>query len=52
MTLKLPVAVLLFASVTMTVNVSVPVVDGVPEKSPLVLIVIPDGGAPAEMLQL
>src|SRR5271157_4534183 len=49
---KLPVAVLLAASVTLTVKLNVPTVVGMPPKSPFVFIVIPAGGVPAEMLQL
>jgi hypothetical protein len=51
-TLKLPVAVLLVASVTVTVKLNVPAAVGMPAKSPFVFIAIPAGGVPADMLQL
>src|SRR5208282_1699502 len=51
-TLKFPIAVLLVASVTVTVKLKTPVAVGVPAKSPLVCIAIPVGGVPAEIFQL
>ena len=51
-TLKLPVAVLAVASVTMAVKLDVPGVVGMPAKSPCTFIAIPAGGVPAEMLQM
>src|SRR6266699_3638608 len=50
--LKLPLAVLLAASVTVTVKLKVPAVVGIPARSPFAFIEIPAGGVPPEMLQL
>ncbi len=50
--LKLPVAVLLAASATVTVKLDVPAEVGRPAKFPFAFIAIPAGGVPAEMLQL
>src|SRR5208337_395173 len=50
--LKLPVAVWLAASVTVTVKLKVPAAVGMPAKSPLAAIAIPVGGVPAEIFQL
>ena len=51
-TLKLPVAVWLAASVTIAVKLNVPVVVGVPPKFPLAFIEVPGGTVPAEILQV
>src|ERR1700687_5502275 len=50
-TLKLPLAVLLLASLTVTVKLKVPAAVGVPARSPLAFIAVPPG-VPAEALQL
>src|ERR1700677_4031736 len=52
LTLKLPDAVLLLASVTTTVKLKVPVVVGIPAKFPLLFSATPGGGVPAETVQL
>src|SRR6202795_2190990 len=51
-TLKLPVAVLAAASLTVTVKLEVPAVVGMPARSPFAFIAIPPGGVPADMLQM
>lgn len=52
MRLKFPVAVLLVASVAVTVKLKVLAAVGMPAKLPLAIIAIPAGGVPAEILQL
>src|ERR1700688_3832346 len=52
LTLKLPVAVLWRASVTITTKLNAPVALGMPPKSPFEFIAIPGGGVPAEILHV